>query len=105
MKKIIIICLAILVLVSAVGATKITLFVIPPIGAIPEGKILVIHRLEKTKFIDSPDAMCERIQGGVSLLCRGMAIAAIANNNEIIVKLPYSSFLYEISTGGNKYDR
>jgi hypothetical protein len=105
MKKIIIICLAILVLVSAVGATKITLFVIPPIGAIPEGKILVIHRLEKTKFIDSPDAMCERIQGGVSLLCRGMAIAAIANNNEIIVKLPYSSFLYEISTDGNKYDR
>ena len=65
MKKIIIICLAILVLVSAVGATKITLFVIPPIGAIPEGKILVIHRLEKTKFIDSPDAMCERIQGGL----------------------------------------
>ena len=105
MKKIIIICLAILVLVSAVGATKITLFVIPPIGAIPEGKILVIHRLEKTKFIDCPDAMCERIQGGVSLLCRGMAIAAIANNNEIIVKLPYSSFLYEISTDGNKYDR
>ena len=105
MKKIIIICLAILVLVSAVGATKITLFVIPPIGAIPEGKILVIHRLEKTKFIDSPDAMCERIQGGVSLLCRGMAIAAIANNNEILARLPYSSFLYGISTGGNSYDR
>jgi hypothetical protein len=105
MKKIIVICIAILALVSAFGATKITLFVIPPIGAIPEGKILVIHRLEKTKFIDSPDAMCERLQGGVSLLCRGVAVATIANNSEILARLPFSNFLYEISTGGKNYER
>ena len=105
MKKIIIIAIAIIVSVTAFGATQITLFVIPPIGAIPEGKILVIHKLEKTKFIDSPDAMCERLQGGVSLLCRGMSIAAITNNGEIVAQLPYSNFLYEISTGGNQYER
>lgn len=87
----------------ALVASQITLFVIPPIGALPEGKTIVITRLEKTKFIDSPDAMCERIQGGVSLLCRGMAMATIANNSEIIARLPYSSWLYEISTGGKNY--
>lgn len=105
MKKILIIAIAILVSVTAFGATKITLFVIPPIGAIPDGSVLVIYRLEKTNFIDSPDAMCERLQGGVSLLCRGMTIAAIANNNEILARFPYSKVLYEISTGGNQYER
>ena len=105
MKKIIVICIAILALLSAFAATKITLFVIPPIGALPEGVILVIYRLEKTKFIDSPDAMCERLQGGVSLLCRGLAIATITNNNEILARLPFSNFIYEISTNGKTYER
>ena len=95
----------ILGLLLSAGASKITVFVIPPIGAIPEGKTLIIYRLGNTKFIDSPDAMCQRIQGGVSLLCRGVAIAAIANNNEILARLPYSNFLYEISTDGNIYNK
>ena len=85
--------------------TQITLFVIPPIGALPEGKTVVITRLNKTEFIDSPDAMCERIQGGVSLLCRGMVMGAVMNKATILVRLPYSSWLYSISTGGKSYDR
>jgi hypothetical protein len=85
--------------------TQITLFVIPPIGAVPEGKTVVITRLNKTEFIDSPDAMCERIQGGVSLLCRGMVMAAVVNKATILARLPYSSWLYSISTGGKTYER
>lgn len=85
--------------------TQITLFVIPPIGAIPEGKTVVITRLNKTEFIDSPDAMCERIQGGVSLLCRGMVMGAVVNKATILARLPYSSWLYSISTDGKSYDR
>lgn len=85
--------------------TQITLFVIPPIGAVPEGKTVVITRLNKTEFIDSPDAMCERIQGGVSLLCRGMVMGAVVNKATILARLPYSSWLYSISTGGKTYER
>lgn len=85
--------------------TQITLFVVQPIGALPEGKTLVITRLNKTKFIDSPDAMCERIQGGVSLLCRGITMNAVIANATILMRLPYSPRLYSISTGGKKYDR
>lgn len=84
--------------------TQITIYIIPPIGAIPEGKTLIITRLNNSEFIDSPDAMCERIQSGVSLLCRGMIIAAVIKNSTILLRLPYSSWLYDISTDGKKYE-
>ena len=84
--------------------TQITVFVIPPIGALPEGKTIIIVRLTNTEFIDSPDSICERIQGGVSLLCRGMVLGTIGNHATILGRLPYSSLLYEISTGGKRYD-
>jgi hypothetical protein len=86
--------------------TQITLFVIPPIGALPEGRTIVITRLNKTEFIDSPDAMCERIQGRVSLLCRGVVMGAVVDKaTTILARLPYSSWLYSISTGGKSYER
>lgn len=85
--------------------STVTIFVIPPIGAIPEGKTLVISRLNKTNFIDSADAMCERISGGVSLLCRGMAMGAVFEKSTIYLRLPYVHSFYLISTNGATYDR
>lgn len=85
--------------------TQVTFFVIPPIGAIPEGVTVVMSRGSKTNFIDSPDGVCERIQGGVSLLCRGLVMGTVAQQSTIYFRLPYSSFLYGISTGGKTYDR
>jgi len=85
--------------------TQVTFFVIQPVGALPEGKTLVITRLNKTEFIDSPDAMCERLQGKVNLLCRGMMIGAVIDKSKILLRLPYSSWLYDLSTGGKRYDR
>ena len=93
------------IVLSLVAYTQLTIFVIQPIGAIPEGKTLVIARLNKTEFIDSADAMCERIQGGVSLLCRMAALAGVAENSYVFLRLPYSETLYQISTGGKSYDR
>ena len=101
MKKALLIGAVLLVL--GVAATQVTLFIIPPIGAVPEGRTVLITRLNKTEFIDSPDAMCERIQGGVSLLCRGIMMGAVVEKATILVRLPYSSTLYSISTGGKSY--
>jgi hypothetical protein len=84
--------------------STVTVFVIPPIGAIPEGKTLVISKLNKTNFIDSADAMCERISGGVSLLCRGMAMGAVLEKSTIYMRLPYVHSLYLISTNGATYE-
>ncbi len=101
-KAIILVSVAILMIVFL---SQITFFVVQPIGAVPEGRTLVILRMNKTKFIDSADAMCEREMGSVSLLCRGMMMAAIANKGTILVRLPYSDFLYKISTDGKTYGR
>jgi hypothetical protein len=85
--------------------TQLTIFVIQPIGAVPEGRTIVMWRLGKLKFIDSADAACAREMGGVNLLCRGGMLAGVSNNADIIVRLPYSETLYMISTGGKTYDR
>lgn len=91
------------VLAVVVIATQITLFVVQPIGAVPEGRTLVILRLNNGKFIDSADAMCARIQDGVNLLCRAMVLGAVAKNSTILAQLPYSRTLYQVSTGGVEY--
>ncbi|MDY0281146.1 MAG: hypothetical protein RBR35_11365 [Salinivirgaceae bacterium] len=93
------------VILLVVFFSQITFFVIQPIGALPQGKTLVILRMNKTKFIDSADAMCSREMDGVSLLCRGMMMAAIAKKGTILMRLPYSKFLYSISTDGKTYGR
>lgn len=113
MRKTIVVALALVSVFFAFAFAKITIFVIPPIGAIPEGRILVITRYEarypteknKSKFIDSPGAMCERLIGSVNLLCRGMAIIIVTKNTKTIFSLPYSSWLYSISTGGKIYQQ
>ena len=105
MKKNHTIALVIATVLMVVIYTQITIFVVPPIGALPEGRTVIITRLNKTEFIDSPDGMCERIQGGVSLLCRGMVMGAVIEKSTILLRLPYSSWLYSISTGGKTYDR
>ena len=105
MKRNHIITLVIVAVLIVVIYTQITIFIIPPIGAVPEGRTVIITRLNKTEFIDSPDGMCERMQGGVSLLCRGMVMRAVINKSTILLRLPYSSWLYSISTGGKMYNR
>lgn len=85
--------------------TQITIFAVPPIGAVPEGRTVIMLRLNKTNFIDSADAMCVRIQGYVNLLCRGMTMGAVVNATTIIARLPYSETIYNMSTGGMTYNR
>lgn len=86
------------------AASQVTIFVIQPIGALPEGKTLIISRMSNTKFIDSADAICERKQGGVSLFCRIGAIGGTLKNAKIYAKIPYMHWLYQISTGRKEYD-
>lgn len=93
------------VVIAVVTWSQVTIFVVQPVGAAPEGRTLIMSRLNGTKFIDSADAMCERIQGSVNLLCRGMVLGQVGQNATVFLRLPYSETLYSISTGGKKYDR
>lgn len=104
MKKKVIIFISIFILFSIIFS-QITLFAIQPIGAIPEGKTLVILRLNKTNFIDSADAMCVRELGGVSLLCRMGMLSAVSEKSIILLRLPYIEMLYKISTNGKEFSK
>ena len=91
--------------IAGIAYFNFTIFIIQPIGAVPDGRSLVIKRTGQLRFIESADAICERRNRGVSLLCRGVVLASIAENNEIYLRLPYSHSLYLVSTGGSEYDR
>lgn len=93
------------VLLLGVASQFVTIFVIQPIGAVPEGRTLIIQRMATVNFIDSADAWCERQQEGVSLLCRIGILGRVADNDTILVRLPYSEALYKLSTGGKTYTR
>jgi len=90
---------------SVIAAQFVIIFVIQPISAVPEGRTVIITRLNTMNFIDSADAWCERNIGSVNLLCRGAVMARVANQTTILMRLPYSSILYEISTNGKTYDQ
>ena len=102
--KTVLISVACVVIALIIAAQFVTVFVIQPIGAIPEGRTIIVSRLTKLHFIDSPDALCEREMGGVSLLCRGIVAGSVAREATIIARLPYSPILYSISTGGKSYE-
>lgn len=80
------------------------LYTVQPIGALPEGSTAIVLRATGEPFFNSPDALCLERMGGVSLLCRGMAMGQ-APTDRIIVRLPYQEWAYNASTGGKSFDR
>jgi hypothetical protein len=103
-QKVITLTCLITVVVVLLASTQLSIVVIQPIGALPEGRTLVVSRLTNTKLVDSPDAICQRLQGGVSLLCRAMVMGEIAEEATIYLRLPYSKRLYSLSTDGAEYE-
>lgn len=73
------------------------IFVIQPIGAIPEGVTVIVADVPGLNAIDSPDAFCERETGSVSLLCRGAVAGRVAQDGTILARLPYMGFLYALT--------
>lgn len=88
----------------AIALSQIGVYTIQPIGALPEGRTVIIWRASGEPFFNSPDAECLRIQQGVSLLCRGIALGH-APTDRIILRLPYIEWAYLRSTGGQSFDR
>lgn len=84
------------------------IFVVQPIGAIPDGGTIVYWRSGlNMPFIASADGLQQEYDGGVSLLGRGVILAGLTDmlRERKIVSLPYSKTLYLWSTGGREYDR
>lgn len=72
---------------------------IPPIGMLPEGTTFIYYgRNPDLPFFSSPDAMCIRATGDITLLCRGLAIGESEPLvDRIMFKLDYSPLAYQLS--------
>lgn len=80
------------------------LYTVQPIGALPDGVTLVVHREPGEPFFNSPDGMCLKRVGYVSLMCRMTAFGQ-APTDRIITRLPYMKWAYLRSTGGRDFDQ
>ena len=84
-------------------------FVVQPIGAVPDGVTIVYVRFGSANldFIESPDSLSKKTTGGVSLFGRAVAAGAFmkAKQEDILFRMPYFKFLYLISTGGEEYEK
>ncbi len=82
-------------------------FTVQPIGALPEGVTFIYHsRNPEMPLFSSPDSLCLKTQGSVSLLCRATALSATSElTDRILIRLPYSRWAYLQSTGGLEFER
>lgn len=95
--------LVILLALAVAVRVLLGIFVVPPIGAAPEGRTIVWWRFgTRMDFIESPDGLCMKIEGGVSLLCRAVAIGSLPRDR-ILVRLPYFEPLYLLTTDGRTF--
>jgi hypothetical protein len=84
------------------------LFVIQPIGAIPDGATVLYFRLGlNVPFISSADGILLDKDQDVSLLGRMVVLGKFGMEvkERKIMSLPYSQTMYLISTGGKEFDR
>jgi hypothetical protein len=103
----VLVLIALLVLLVIVFVSCTGFFVVQPIGVMPEGITAWYWRAGlDIPFITSPDGYSQKTTGKVSLFSRGMALSAISENikERIILRLPYSEYLYKISTDGIEYN-
>lgn len=102
MKRLVVVAVVIGLLLVVIW--RLGFYSVQPIGALPEGVTMIVWRASDEPLCNSPDALCLRIQGGVSLLCRGLALEQ-APTDRIILRLPYMEWAYVRSTGGRTFER
>lgn len=84
------------------------LFVVQPIGAIPEGVTVWYWRYDTNlPFVSSPDGLSIEATGGVSLFSRSAALSQAMDviGDKIIARLPYVHGLYRITTDGREFEQ
>ena len=108
MKKTIIIISICLVVLALFFRFFCGIFVIQPIGAIPDGATIVYWRYGlNMPFIASADGILEESGNGVSLLGRGILLGTLAPiiKDREITRFGYSEQFYLWSKGGKEYEK
>lgn len=108
MKKACLIMFGIILLTCVFIYSNIGIFVIQPIGMLPEGVSMVYWRSgTKLPFISSADGLLLETMGEVSLLGRMAMLGKMSEllEKKRIARLPYSEWLYLRSTGGVEFTK
>jgi hypothetical protein len=108
MKKKSIISLSIAFGISFICYFSLGLFVIQPIGMLPEGATVLYFRLGMNiPFISSADGIILKKNGAVSLFTRGLTMTTLSKPiiDRKIFSLPYFHSLYLYSTGGVELEK
>jgi len=84
-------------LAATIWLSGIRIIVIQPIGSLPNGVTAIVADLRNVNLLDSQDAICNRHEGGVSVPCRWREAAAIAEKGKMLIRLPYSEWLYRFT--------
>ncbi len=101
-KSILFVGVGVVASVVIIAHFALTLFMIQPIGMLPEGRTLVTSRIGLSSLIDGEDAIFERQMGGISLLCRSITIGKYMEETTLFFRSPYSETLCLWSTDGRK---
>lgn len=100
MKKMIFSCILILVVTASIFSYHfLTIFVVPKIGAVPDGVTIIMWRTEEMKFIDSAESICFRKRETSKFCMLGVFVSVVNSEDEIIImKLPHVQFLEDIAS-------
>jgi hypothetical protein len=110
MKIMKVLLISLLTLIIVVGAAwwivRPGVFTVQPLGAFPEGVTFIYHsRGPEMPVFASPDGLCLKLQGSVSVLCRMAGLTAVTPLVErILLRLPYNQTAYLLSTDGQTFD-
>ncbi len=95
--------------VFSIGVYSFTgLYIVQPIGALPEGVTIWYFRSgTNLPFITSPDGFLLQNQGSVSLLSRAVVFGTLTKIvlDRKIARFPYMKSLYLISTDGKDFEK
>lgn len=107
------ILLTLVMIISLIFYWNFTVFVVHPVttaqtapaqtGFAQTGATLVVPRTDRLTFVDSADAMCDRLSGQVNADCRAAMQSGAFAASDIYAQLPYFDWLFNYSTGGKPY--
>jgi len=106
-KKLVSIVIGIVLFIGIIFRLYCGIFVIQPIGALPEGATIVYWRSSvDLPFIASADGILDKSGNGVSILGRLSILSKVALplKDHQIFRFGYSQKLYLMSTDGKQYN-
>lgn len=85
------------VAVFAAYLSGVRVIVIQLLNALPEGGTAIVRGVKGYRLIDSADVKCIRDERSADVFRRVAVLNDVAENGNVLLRLPYSAFLFKIT--------